>query len=101
MTINLSIKTPYFDSINRGVKTTEYRDMTTYYVDKLLDKTKYGGMSNEEIIEYLHKGGKVHTLDIDKVRFFNNQRVLTMRVLGIETYNHHSTFAIKLGKRVE
>lgn len=101
MNINLSLKTIYFDAINRGVKTTEYRDMTAYYVEKLVDKTKYKGKTNEEIIEELRKGAKLHPLPIESVTFFNNGRVLRKEVKGIEVQPHHTTFAIKLGKRID
>lgn len=100
MNINLSLKSVYFDAINRGVKTTEYRDMTTYYIEKLVDKTKYKGKTNEEIIEELRKGAKLYPLPIRTVTFFNNGRILTKEVKGIEVQPHHTVFAIKLGKRI-
>lgn len=100
MNINLSLKSVYFDAINRGVKTTEYRDMTTYYIEKLVDKTKYKGKTNEEIIEELRKGAKLYPLPIRTVTFFNNGRILTKEVKGIEAQPHHTVFAIKLGKRI-
>lgn len=100
MNINLSLKTIYFDAINRGVKTTEYRDMTTYYIEKLVDRTKYNGKTDEEIIEKLRNGAKLYPLPIDSITFFNNGRVLKKEVKGIEVQPHHTTFAIKLGKRI-
>lgn len=100
MNINLSLKTVYFDAINRGVKTTEYRDMTTYYIEKLVDRAKYNGKTDEEIIEELRNGTKLFPLPIDSVTFFNNGRVLKKEVKGIEVQPHHTTFAIKLGKRI-
>lgn len=100
ITIHLSLKTPYFDAINRGTKTTEYRDFTPYYVEKFVDASKYPQMSTEDIMEHLRKGGKLYPKNIDAITFQNNQRVLTMRVKEIVVLDHHTTFAIKLGKRI-
>ncbi|MBQ0074587.1 MAG: hypothetical protein KBT34_10375 [Prevotella sp.] len=98
--INLSLKTVYFDAINRGIKKTEYRDGTPYYVEKLVDMSKYPGLNAEQILEELRKGAKLYPKKIDAIVFHNNQRVLTMEVKGIEVYDHHTSFAIKLGKRI-
>lgn len=98
--INMALKSVYFDSINRGTKTTEYRDMTDYYIDKLVDKSHYEGMSNEEIKQHLIKGGRLYWVKYDTITFHNNGRVLKMRINDIAVYEHHNTFAIKLGKRI-
>lgn len=98
---NLSLKSVYFDAINRGVKTVEYRDMTPYYINKFVDKSHYQGLDDNEIIEKIRKEGKAHFLPLDGLRFHNNGRILTMEVVGIEVYDGHTTFAIKLGKRLK
>lgn len=100
MNLNVSIYAVYFDAINRGTKTVEYRDMKDYWIDRLVDKSKYPNMTNDEIKHHLLKGGKYYPAHYDTITFFNNQRKLTMEVKGIEVYDHHTTFAIKLGKRV-
>ena len=100
MKVNLSVYSVYFDNINRGIKTTEYRDLTPYYVDKFVDKSHYEGKTSEEIVEILRKGGKLYPLPIEAITFHNNGRVLTMSVKEIKTYDHNTIFAIKLGKRI-
>lgn len=95
--INLALKTPYYDAIRRGAKTTEYRDMTPYYVGLFVDKTKYPNKSDEEIINLLHKGETLYPQKIDTITFFNQQRSMVVKVKGITTLPHHTTFAIKLG----
>lgn len=98
--LDFALKSVYFDSINRGTKTTEYRDMTDYYIGKFVDKSKYQGMTDNDIKEKIRKEGKAHFLPLDAIRFHNNGRMLVMSVKGIEVLKGHTTFAIKLGKRI-
>ena len=97
---NLSILHPYFDAISRGVKTVEYRDMTPYYIEKFVDMEKYNGKSADEIAEILRKGGKFYPRKVDTITFFCNDRQMVVEVLDIKVYSHHTTFAIKLGRKV-
>lgn len=90
----------YFDAINKGTKKTEYRDMSDYWIDRLVDKTHYPNKSNEEIKEALRKGAKLYWVKYDTITFHNNMRTLTMEIEDIVVYDRHTTFAIKLGKRV-
>ena len=43
MNINASIKKQYLEQIIKGTKTTEYREMTEYWTQKLVDVESYKG----------------------------------------------------------
>lgn len=97
---NLSILHPYFDAISRGAKTVEYRDMTPYYVGKFVDVEKYDGRNEYEIVELLRNGGKFYPRKIDTITFFCNDRKMVVEVKEVRVYAHHTTFAIKLGRKI-
>lgn len=100
--IDMALKAVYFDSINRGVKKTEYRDMSNdYYIKKLVDLSKYPNMTIDEIRNALIKGAKLHWIKYDAILFHNNNRKLLVEIKDIVVYDHHPTFAIKLGKRLD
>ena len=101
--IDMSLHKAYYESIRRGSKTTEYRDMKDYWIDKLLDKSRYKGKSNAEIKEGLVKGTlKLYPYGWDEVRFHHLQDPpIRLEIKGITVLEGHTTFAIKLGKRLE
>ena len=99
--LNCSVYQVYFDAINRGAKTTEYRDIKDYWIDKLVDKSHYEGMTNQEIKDALRQGAKLHWVKYDTITFWNNGRHITKEIKDIVVQDHHTTFAIKLGKRVD
>lgn len=98
--INASLKTVYYESINRGTKRVEYREMSQYWIERLVDMSKYPGKTWEEVRDILRKGGTLHAQKYDTITFFNNGRHMTMKVEGIDIRDHHTSFGIRLGKRV-
>lgn len=98
--INAALKTVFFESINRGTKKTEYREMSQYWIEKIVDFSHYPGKSWEEIRNILVAGGKLYWNKYKTITFFNNNRHITMEIKDIITADHHTSFAIKLGKRV-
>lgn len=99
MNVNLSIKPVYFDSIRRGVKRTEYRDLTPYYVGKFVDTARYPGLTAVEIAEALRRGEPLFHRAVDTLTLHDNKRGRTMvvAVVGIKVYDHHTSLAIRLG----
>ena len=99
MNVNASIKKQYLDMILRGSKTTEYRDMSPYWTQKLVDVGRYTGKDVQEVIDGLQQGKlTLHTRDIDSITFWCNGQRVKYQVLGINVYQGHKLFAIRLGK---
>lgn len=96
-TLYLTVYRIYFEEIRRGVKTTEYRDMSEYWVSRLIDTSKYGGKDLDQIREGLIQGKlKPYFVDWQKVRFKCGNNYLFADIDRIEVYKGHSVFAIKL-----
>lgn len=101
-TLNMALKKPYYDQILKGVKTTEYRDMKDYWIDKLVDKAFYKNKSNSEIRDLLVSGkAPLKWNKWKRIRFWHEGRNMLVEVKGMEVYDHHPMFAIKLGKILE
>lgn len=103
MNINASIKKQYLDMILCGAKTTEYREMTAYWTNKLVDTGKYDGKSAEEIADLLQCGEQpLYPKPIQRITFYCDRRpCATYEVQGISAYRGHSLFAIRLGNRID
>lgn len=99
--LNLSIHKVYFNGIRRGSKTTEFRDIKPYWIDKLVDKSHYEGMTDSEIADALYEGKKLYAQKYDTATFFCGDDHFTIEIKGIETYKGHRTFAIALGKIIK
>lgn len=100
--INMALKKVWYDAIDKGVKTTEYRDMTDYWMGKLLDMKKYKGKTFREVRRGLEKGElKVFPADWTHVRFHHDKDNMTFAIDKLVCYNGHTTFAIKLGDRLK
>lgn len=113
--LNLVVYAQYYDAIKKGVKTNEYRDITSYYVNKLMGGGYFESKGDlEEFVEQL-KAGKTEREKVMKekgvyyrygnglpndythVRFFRGHTGVSMlvEVKGIEIMD--KTFVIKLG----
>lgn len=98
-TLNMALKTRWYNEIKSGKKKTEYRDMTDYWVGKLLDVSKYGNKSMEEIKSGLSRGKlPIHAKEWTHIRFHNVGRSILVEVKGIKVEEGHRMFAISLGK---
>ena len=99
--INMALKTPWYNAIERGAKKTEYREMKDYWITKLLDTERYKGKNTEEIRSGITSGAmEVYPADWTHVRFHNQGRQMEFEILSINVYRGHEIFAIKLGKRI-
>ena len=102
MNVNASIKRVYLDMILKGAKTTEYRDMSVYWTDKLVDVPSYGGLTTQEVISGLQAGElELKAKPIDTITFWCEGTRTRYAVLSINVYKGHKLFAIKLGKQVK
>lgn len=102
-TLDMSVKTVFFEPIRNGAKTTEYRDFTEYWVNKLLDTDRYG-KTPEDIINGLLDGSlEVIQRPYRYILFHESGHKRTVKVeMGqVRTYVGHRAFCIDLGKVVE
>lgn len=99
--LNVAIKEVYLNQILKGAKTTEYRDMSDYWIEKLVDKAFYPGMDNSEIRESLTSGQRPLKWNKYKtITFHCGPKTAVYRIEDIKVYDHHTTFAIKLGTKI-
>lgn len=91
----------FFDQIARGTKTTEYRQMSDYWIKRLLVEEKYNGMTPQEIRDGLVMGKlKPYWEDWTHIRFKCGNNYLLCEIKGFAIYRGHDIFCIKLGKTV-
>ena len=101
-TIRMAIKPKYLDQILRGVKTTEYRSISTYWVSKLVDTTRYSGMDNDSIRQAIITGKReLYPRKYDSITFFDGKRIVVVQMLDTKIYRGHEYFAIALGKIIK
>jgi len=103
MLLNVRIYKQYFDAILKGVKTTEYRTMSDYWMRKLVDVSKYGKdiTTEQDLRTAIQDDAKPTFRDYDRIRFFCGKQTATYKIVCIRVYPHHDWFAIKLGERLE
>jgi len=109
-TLKLTIKKKWFDMIESGEKTEEYREITQYWIVRLLtdfspDPTRHPIRLN---------GGSYKAIEFDQVQFFNgsyfSERLENFKIecegisLGIGRHDWGAApmakyFVIKLGKK--
>lgn len=100
--LNLTLYRIYFDQIQRGIKNTEYRDMSDYWVGKLIDTTKYNIKDIAELKNKLINGEvKPVFVPYTHVRFKNGNNFMLVKIKEIVIYRGHTIFAIKLGDIVK
>lgn len=103
MNVNASIKKQYLEQIEKGVKDTEYREMTEYWTSKLVDVESYGGKEVSEIIDGIQRGElKLHPRAIKQITFYcERKKSAIYKVTGIRVYRGHKLFAIGLGAKIK
>ena len=96
MNITLSLKPIYYKLIDKGLKTTEYRDLNEYYTKKLTKGDKVP-----------EKGDTPDYKDIDTVTFLSgnahDRPAMKFKVEKITLWpeSKPSHYAIKLGERIK
>lgn len=77
--------------------------MTAYWTNKLVDTSKYGSKSADEIAALLRRGEQpLYLKPIQRITFYCDRRpCATYEVQGISAYRGHSLFAIRLGNRID
>lgn len=116
--LHMTLKKKWFDMINSGEKTEEYREIKPYWIVRLVDKDIFKGYTSERFIKWFENGGDYVTLDHVKnefkwVRFKNgyspNSRVMIREVFGLQisigkpewgAEPGKKYFVIKLGERI-
>lgn len=103
-TLKTTLKREFFDAIHRGEKTEEYRDLSKYWISRLLVKEPDGSYSGDKFREYdtiLFRNGYNPDSPIMEVEF---KGVVILEYMDVpEDAFERFGFAIKLGKvlRVE
>lgn len=101
--LNFSVYEVYFNAIENGSKTTEYRDMTNdYWMKKLVDLSRYPNKSIDEIRDLLARGKvELYPIEYKTCTFWTNRKgkrvSLKIQWKGTYVYKGHTTFAIRLG----
>lgn len=101
MTTDMALKGVYLEPMRRGVKKIEYRDLTDYYVNKLVDVDSYNGKSVREIMDGLHDGTlELKPKDITHIMFHESKTgvMLKAEVRYIKVFKGHHCFCIGIGK---
>lgn len=100
MTTDMALKGVYLEPMRRGVKTIEYRDLTEYYVNKLVDVASYN-KPIREIMDGLHDGTlELKTKDITHIMFHESKTGVRLKaeVRYIKVFKGHHCFCIGIGK---
>ncbi|MBR1809568.1 MAG: ASCH domain-containing protein [Paludibacteraceae bacterium] len=96
--LHCAIKREYLDLIQAGTKNVEYRDMSPYWVQRLVEIPANGDIEQcrSDIIS-----GKVEPnfKKYTHIVFHCNGTTVTMPILGIKTYRGHHLFVISLDNR--
>ena len=103
-TIELALKPVYLEAIRMGAKTTEFRKCDEYYVQKLVDMSKYPNMDARDIMDGLHDGTlELFPKDIGEILFHESGsgRQLRVKVRYVRFYRGHHNFCIGLGEVIK
>lgn len=101
--INFSVYEVYFNAIENGSKTTEFRDARNpYWWKKLVDLSRYPGKEIDEIRDGVKRGKlELYPIEFDTCTFWttrNGKRVhLVAEWKDTVTHKGHDQFAIRLG----
>lgn len=101
--LDMALKEVFLEPIHNGTKRIEYRDMTPYWVDKLLDTESYGKPTEEIIDGIMHGDLELKPRGWTHIRFHqsNGSRVLLVELKDIKTYIGRHTFCLYLGNVIE
>ena len=95
-TLDLRVFQQFFDQIAKGVKTTEYRVMSEYWMKRLADTSKYGDLDEAALRKAMAADTDISWKPWRFARFHCGKRSLTKRIISIRAYPSHEWFAIKL-----
>lgn len=95
-TLDLRVFQQFFDQIAKGVKTTEYRVMSDYWMRRLADTSKYGDLDEAALRKAMAADAAIVWKPWRYARFHCGKRSLLMRIVSIRAYPSHEWFAIKL-----
>lgn len=97
-TLYATLYRQYFDQVARKTKKTEYREMSDYWINRLVEVEKYGTKDLAAIRNGLVQGTfKPHWRDWTHIRFKCGNSYLLCEIKGINIYRGHDVFCIKLG----
>lgn len=94
--LDLSVYEVHLDNIETGAKTIEFREMTDYWIERLVDMAKLPGKTPSEVRLMLLRGEEVPFVQYDEVVFHSGERSVTTEYVGISTYKNHRLFAIRI-----
>lgn len=94
--LDLRVFQQFYDQIAKGVKTTEYRVMSEYWMKRLADTSKYGDLDEAALRKAMAADADISWKPWRLARFHCGKRSLTKRIVSIRAYPSHEWFAIKL-----
>lgn len=100
-TLDVSILKENLDQIVKGAKTTEYREMTPYWMERLVDTSKYGARDEESLRNLIAGDPDAPYRNFGVIRFHCGERSVSCEVRNIRAFPCHSFFAIRLGKIID
>lgn len=121
ITLHLPLKAKWYEMIESGIKTEEYRDLSSFWINRL---TRYGEgeklngrlyadflSSSPKVLQLNIEGGIMRFTEFDAVKFSYGytKRTMTFECKGITIGKgkaewgapDNDVFIIKLGKRIE
>ena len=98
--LHCSIKEQFLNAIIRGAKRTEYRDMSEYWIKRLVDTSKYNTTDIEKLCIAICSDPSPKWLHYDQIRFHCANRTASYQIKKIVCYKHYRCFAIHLGEKV-
>lgn len=97
-TLHVAIKQQYLDLIKTGAKTTEYRDMTAYWVGKLCE-VPAGKTADQHRSDILTGKATPRFKPYTHITFHCGPDSLTLPITTIRTYRTRPYFAIGLSQQ--
>lgn len=94
--LHLRVFGRFFDAIASGAKTTEYREMSPYWMRRLVDTSKYAAADEQELRDAICRDPEVPWRGWGTVVFHCGARTLERRVASMAVYPGYRWFAIRL-----
>lgn len=95
--LHLRVYEQFFNAIASGAKTTEYREMTAYWMGRLVDTSKYAGVDDEQgLRDAICRDPDVPWRGWGSVVFHCGGRTLERRIASIAVFPGYRWFAIRL-----
>ena len=95
--IDMALKPVYLEPTRTGTKRVEYRDLTEYWTQKLVDIESYGGLDVRDVMDGLHDGTlELKPRDWTHILFHESGtgRTLLVKIRYIKVYRGHHNFHI-------